>query len=506
MRKKKLPERGIEMPGEMKHPNDSKKKDWLPLMFVMFLPCFFVLFKSLDNDIWFLLNHGRYVLENGFPHIEPFTIHKDLHFVMQQWLSSVIFWIAYSGLGAAGVKLMVLACYAFTIYIVFKLCMKVSEKNFFVSFIITLTVSIILSFFMLSRPYVFSTAVFALQLYILESYRAEGNKKFLFFLPFLSVLLINLQAAMWPMLFVFILPYIVETFQFKIGHLSNDGAEKKWLILSFLLSVPVGMLNPYGFEAMTYLFKSYGYEQINMYVQEMKPAVINDSFGIIVFICIIIVALTYAFHKNGTVKMRYILLTLGTGYMALSSYRNLSFFALCAFFPLAACLKDFKLPEKQDMNPQKTLRIRIILAVLIILMMPLSFYATYVSDEETNTRYGYALLNETLDFIVQEGDAGNAVLYTGYDEGNLAEFRGIHTYIDARAEVFVKKNNRKADIYQEYADMQAGRIYYRDVLEKYRFTHILLVSGDILSTYMQHDGDYEIVYSNELYVLYRKIK
>ena len=50
-----------------------------------------LLTRNLDNDIWFLLTHGRYVMEHGFPMIEPFTIHEGFKFVMQQWLSAAIF-------------------------------------------------------------------------------------------------------------------------------------------------------------------------------------------------------------------------------------------------------------------------------------------------------------------------------------------------------------------------------------------------------------------------------
>ena len=46
---------------------------------------------SLNNDLWFLLASGKYVLERGIPHIEPLTLHEGLSFVVQQWLTSVIF-------------------------------------------------------------------------------------------------------------------------------------------------------------------------------------------------------------------------------------------------------------------------------------------------------------------------------------------------------------------------------------------------------------------------------
>ena len=42
--------------------------------------------REIDNDGWFLLNHGRYVLEYGIPYVEPFTIHENFSFVMQHYL------------------------------------------------------------------------------------------------------------------------------------------------------------------------------------------------------------------------------------------------------------------------------------------------------------------------------------------------------------------------------------------------------------------------------------
>ena len=106
------------------------------LCLLLFIPCFFTLVKSLDNDIWFLLNHGRYVLENGIPHTEPFTIHQGFHFIMQQWLSAVLFWLAYSSFHEIGVKLLVMLFFMLLVFILYKLCMRVSGEYFFLSYII----------------------------------------------------------------------------------------------------------------------------------------------------------------------------------------------------------------------------------------------------------------------------------------------------------------------------------------------------------------------------------
>ena len=492
------------MPETGKRLNDIYKKSRLPLLLIMFTPCFLVLFLPLDNDIWFLLNHGRYVLENGIPHIEPFTIHQGFHFVMQQWLSAFIFWLAYSSLGVAGIKILVMFCCMLTVYIIFKLCMKVSENYFFISFIFTLFVSLVLVLFMTSRPCVFSTPIFVLEFYLLESYWANKNKKYLYLLPILSIILINLHAAMWPMFFVFLVPYIIETFKFKIGPFVGHGVEKKWLYPAVLLSGVVGFLNPYGLEAMGYLFKSYGHEQINRLVTEMQPVDINSLYGKLAIICILIVPLIYCSYKKGIKRLRYILLALGTGYMTMSSNRSLLLYMICAYFPLAAYLKDFEPTVKKDTNPKKTRLIRKVLMILISLLIPFCFYGTYEASKPKNNEY--ILLDKTVSFILEKNKAENVVLYTGYNNGGMAEFRGIRTYLDPRAEVFFAKNNKKDDVFKEYFDMQAGNLFYKNVTNKYNFTHLILSGSDILLTYLPNDSDYIMTYSNESYALYETRK
>ncbi len=73
---------------------DISKKYKLLFLVFLFLPCLFFINNTLDNDIWFLLNSGRYVFAHGIPYMEPFTIHQGFDFVMQQWLSACIFWLS----------------------------------------------------------------------------------------------------------------------------------------------------------------------------------------------------------------------------------------------------------------------------------------------------------------------------------------------------------------------------------------------------------------------------
>lgn len=65
-------------------------------LFIFLIASILLLITSrFNNDGWFLLNSGRYVENFGIPYTEPFTIYKDIHFVMQQWLFALGIWEIY---------------------------------------------------------------------------------------------------------------------------------------------------------------------------------------------------------------------------------------------------------------------------------------------------------------------------------------------------------------------------------------------------------------------------
>jgi hypothetical protein len=491
----------IRQDGRMNELTRETNKEQLGLKLLMFFPCLVAAIRSLDNDIWFLLSHGRYILENGIPRIEPFTIHKGFEFVMQQWLSAGIFYTLYSAAGTIGLKLLVSLCYGLIIYISFKLCMKVSGNNFFVSFCISLAVGLFLFFFMVTRPTIFSCLIIVTELYVLECFIQSKDKRLLLTLPVLSLLLVNLQAAMWPMLFVILIPYFIDSFRFKIKGIASEGFDKRFLSAAAAGMILAGFINPYGIDSMTYLFRSYGFSQISKLVIEMKPADITSGIGILIFGSLLSVIMIYCFYRNGKTKIRYILLTLGTAYLSLSSVKSFSFFVLSGLFPLAYWLSEAKLKTRQETVTKKTKTLRIVLIVLIAAVIPIPLAAMAKSSGD------YVLqdkrMNEVLDYIIAEDR--ETVLYTGYNDGGMAEFRGLKTYMDPRAEVFLKTNNKKEDIMTEYYELQSGSVYYKDILEKYGFTHLIVTEEDILAVYLPHDPDYAVVFSNEDYTLYETV-
>lgn len=479
---------------------DFPRREKILLLLLLGLLPFLVFFKEIDNDLWFLLNHGKYVLEQGFPLIEPFTIHQGLNFVMQQWLSGVLFFGVWSLLGSLGVRLLVALCLGLSLWVFYRLVMRTSKGHFFPSFLLTLSFGLLISNFMLTRPYIFSIPIFLLELLVLETYKDHGKKRLLWWLPIFSLLLINLQGAMWLMLFVLITPYLIDAFSFRLGRFTGKH-EKKWpILLSVLVMAIVGFINPYGWQGMTYLFRSFGVSEINSLVTEMYPATLQGTLGPLIFITILGATLAYALYPQKDIPLRYLLLFLGTAYLSLSAQRGLMFLAICALFPLGFLGRELILRRIEASTNKKLQFFRGGLLVLILLVVflygarkPL-FMKNYVSD--------YTMLRETVQQVQKDQEVGEVILYTGYNDGNLAEYYGIPAYLDTRAEVFLKSNNGQKDILKEYYHLQRGWLSPGTFLETYGFTHLILREKDSLRVYLANDPDYVLRYSNPRFELW----
>ena len=460
------------------------------MLFLYFnIPLILVLFWRVEyNDIWFLLNHGKYVLNNGFPSIEPFTIHQNFSFVMQQWLSSFIFYLSYSLLGKYGLLLLTLLVTGYIIFISYKLCMLLSDNRYGLSVLIsTIVTTLLAASFITSRPHIFTFAIIITEIYLLEKYIKEEDKRYLYPLPLLSLLEINLHASMFFMQFAFILPYLIDSFKYKIGPLKSSGYKKKPLFITVILMFLVGFINPYGINAITYIFSSYGNSYINEIVEEMLPVVITDSVGKVSFFLIFMIVSIYIFYRKNDIKPRYFYLLIGTIYLTLSSQKGLSYLIIGVILPLAYYLKP---AFKKDTVKEKKKSYSYLLSSSCLVVI--SLLVVIGTDSMTFT-YKF---KEGVDYLLENNKASDITLYIGYAEGAYPEWKGIKCYIDPRAEIFLKGNNKQKDIMEEYYLLQIGNLDVNEFLEKYKFDYLLVIETDYLYNNMDDIENYKLVYEN----------
>ena len=101
---------------------------------------------------------------------------------------------------------------------------------------------------------------------------------------------------------------------------------------------------------------------------------------------------------------------------------------------------------------------------------------------------------DAIDASIPEGKSKQDLkIYGNYNDGGYLEFRGYHSYLDPRAEVFIKANNGKADVLEEWEDFQRNKIKLQDFLNKYNFDYLLVDSYD-RQLYETQDNGYEVIY------------
>lgn len=450
------------------------------LAFLFFFIPIFVAFSRaiyLDNDFWFLVNNGKYIVQHGFPTIDPFVIHQNFSLVVQQWLTDVIYYYIHLIFGGWGIVSFTMLQFLVILYLSYRLCLLISEKRVHLSILLTSIIGFLLSLiFVRSRPQMFDFIIFLSEFYCLELYIRRQNKRYLYLLPILSLFLINLHASSFFLLFLFMLPYLINSFRFQFLCFESDGYDRKPLLVVFIIMFLVGFINPYGALAINYIFTSYGNRYINDLVIEMFSPTFGTLPGITIYATIFLVFFIYIANRKKNIKIRYFCLLLGTTVLALTSIKGFSFFVIASIFPFADYLKENFRVYFEQFHYSKNFKIKygLIVSILVLVLGGYAIYQQvdfYATDVSKITQY---LENEI------KGDRTKVKIYTNYDNGGFLEYKGFKVYLDARAEVFLQANNHQKDIIKEFYLLQHGEIEIERFLQLYDFDYLIVSKRDYL--------------------------
>ncbi|MBR3624364.1 MAG: hypothetical protein IKN43_13580 [Selenomonadaceae bacterium] len=487
-----------------------------------------------DNDLWFILNSGRFVFENGFPYTEPFTLHENINFVLEQWLTDVIYWALYDNFGAEVFMTFVFLIGFCTLFVYEKTCSLLTENNVAVSKALTLAVGVfVIPSFLLTRPQILSTLVFLTEVFFLIKYAKTNDKKYLFALPISSLLTVNLHCAVWPLIFILTLPFIATFLADKYTEIDKEYICEKFdvkpLVYAIIASFVIALINPYGIKAMFFLFTSYD-PGVHAWISEIKPPAFEKNFRFF------FITLFFGFFMLAKKKipLYLTLLFLGIGLLGLLSIRNMFWFYMMGTLIFPFAFKDYRfklfqtelgfykiLPfillyiyifyrlfAMETLTPMPVVYILYLAGVFISLIFFLAFYKSndnlrrtkgflavvlpslifihlafqsmYSATDYTNAKY-----KDTVDILLENNDIEDIRLFTGFNSGSYPEFRGLKCYIDGRPEIFAPKNSGLAfNIIGEYYDLTSGAIDYKEFIKKYNFTHLLVEKGDGVLFYL----------------------
>ena len=491
-----------------------KKVNLLFLVMLGFMVyCLFANFVNYDNDLWFILATGRSILQNGISHFDTLSMHSDYYIVTQQWLTSIIYYLSVTKLGAAGFSIVVSLISIGGTITLYKYS-KYLSKNATISSLLTLLyLYFFVKGFTTTRPQIITYLLLTLELFLTDKFIDTKNKKYLYALPILSILEINMHASMWFLQFCFIGVYLSEFI--------NKKEIRNSLIITLIIMFLAGFINPYGLDAILYVFNSYGISIINDNIMEMKPILISYMMGKLILLTLFLTLFVSSFYKK--INLRYLLLLGGTTYLALSHYKSSPYYGIAFVIAMSSLLKDVNLKEvylnivnKIKFNKIKNILTKIsnieikylklsFIAVIIILLM--ESYTVVISE---------ARLDHPLELLVNklESDAKNkdVTVYTDYGDGGYLEWREFKPYLDPRGDVFIKKTNKKFDLLDEAFNLNTELKVMR-FINKYKFDYLVvkIQKDKTLYNYLKNErsDEYQIIYksyNDNDSVLFKRIK
>ena len=310
----------------------------------------------------------------------------------------------------------------------------------------------------------------------MELYAKTNNKKYLLILPIISLIQINIHGMFFFMLFIFMLPYIVNAFKFNFKNDIQKKYDLKPIVLIMIIMLLTGLINPYGIKNILYVFTSYGQKILNETIIELVPLSFSSSYDKIIIFIIFLVYFLYFKSKN--IPIRHYLLLFGTTYLAFDCSRSIALFIIGALFPLSYLYKD-KIP---NIDIEKYIPISIKCFIIVIFLIITSLLLIF------STKDFYPISKEPIDYLAENFNTKTMKLYINFNDGSYAVYKEIKVNIDPRAEVYLKKNNHKSDIYKEYRDLKSNNINYKEYLDKYKFTHLLVKKNDPLYEKLKEDS------------------
>lgn len=404
--------------------------------------------KAVGADAFYIIKAGENTLKFGLHTNDLLLMHKGLDYINQHWLTSIIYYELNELFGLKlGMMLNTIIVSSIYLVVMYILNRKLCKDNYKMAITISFIEIFFLKYFdcLYNRPQVFSVVLLMLFIINLEEYRKTYKKKYLIYNILLSILEINLHMSIWWILIVALLPYIFN-FKLKANKIEIHLKENiRYLLFSIIILI-TGLLNPYGFKGMTYIFKCGLDEYSKKYCEEFW-SILNDvgykQYLFYIILSAVLIGIVYYIYKYKELEMKYIYFGIGGLLMSIIATRNICFTIIFSCICLCYLLRDIEI----EVNQKKFVNI-----ASIVLLVIIGFeYSTDINNckFDSTKKYIFEDTISMLDNYCQENniDKEDLRVYTAEVLGSFIEYNGYHPFEDCRNEALRKEMNGVQDYY-----------------------------------------------------------
>lgn len=474
-------------------------------IFLLFLIIFTIsiIHKLIQNDTFFTIKTGEYILKYGIDEVEPFTFHENLKFVKLRWAFDILIYLIYSLFNIKGIHIFVVIFSVIIASTLYYLLTKRNTNNI-IAFLITIFTIKTCCNYLTARAQIISYLIFILEIYSLYKLAETNNNKYGYLLILFSFLILSFHSSVWLAYLVFFLPFLVESLLKKIKFLDKFFIVKKYdkkLFIFFIIVVLTGFLTPLKLSPFTYMPKViHSYSKILIY--ELQPLKLKTkiTLGIVFFIPLIL-----SLFRKIKFRLHDIFYIFGCYIMATLALRNvfIAFFVVC--IPYANIINDliFNLKiEKLIIKIDRIINNHISVRLYILLVASIFFFNNYTKVRNElyipNTVYPVGAVN----YIKDKLKINKIRIWNDFNVGSYVEFNGIKSFLDSRSEVYCEEFNdtKLLKEYDQFTSKDDKYIY--TLINKYKLTHILIKRNTRYKNYIYSNNDFKLLYEDDSFLLF----
>lgn len=419
---------------------------------------------TLDTDGWFLLASGREIVHNGIPFENPWSLDSGLGIIVQQWLHDVWLYGWYSLAGYTGVATSVVVPLAIAAIAYYFLIDRLTRgcRHQGTTWLLYAVGFFQMFTYISIRPTLWSAGCLFVTLNILFAWHEDGNVRALWLLPVVTLLQVNLQAAMWPLCLAACLSFLLpEIGELHIKTFKTDMVA--WytyripLLRACLLMCIASLFNPYGFGGAIYTVLSMGAASYGNIISEMRPFISspNDSYGIVCTMACIVIPVAIAIIKGKVPNTGVLAFWIAAVVMGVLKIRCF-WIAWTVSFVVCAYLCGIGRTGIEREEEDSAIRLMPVLFIGVLLATSVLNASEAARSSNGTTASGWSAFDQETAPIVDALKGTDARIFSSDDTlMNYFEWEDIKVSYDMRPEIWAKAiaGERTHDDYKRYVDV-----------------------------------------------------
>jgi hypothetical protein len=443
-----------------------------------------------DPDIWWHLHNADYLVSHhALPRSDMYSFTVPGHaWINHEWLAELPYYCAWRIGGIGGVQAVMFAFLALIFLELLYLCYR--ESGHYKASIVAVTFAVFLSSVSFGpRTILPGYAYLILLLILLQRFRQTGDAP-LWLLPPLFCLWVNTHGS-W--LLGMVLFSVVIAAGFVDGNWGFITAEhwtlrqRQKLLYCWGASVLALFVNPFGYRLVIYPFDLAFRQRLNVeHVAEWVSVNFHDLRGRIV-LALLIILLVAALLRPRRWRLAELAMVLFALFSGLTYIRFLFLLGIVVA-PVLAKTFDFVPRYRREMDTPVLNAF-----VMLLIIAAVAHYWPRQSKLESLVAEQYPVKAASyLESHPSRGPMLNFYLWGGYVNWRDPN---VKVFIDSRVDIF-----EYAGVLQDFLDLLALK-QPDSLLQKYHIRYVLFPPAEPLTYALQHDDQWQTVYSDNVSVL-----